>query len=91
VGVLSDRDLKLALGVVGSREESISLRVGDVCNLEAYVVEFDTPVDKVVSYMADERIGSTLVTRGGKLVGIFTTSDVCKHYGELLKMAYPDA
>lgn len=91
VGILSDRDLKLAFAISGTRDVGDPLRVGDVCNLEAYIVEYNTPIDKVVMYMTDNRIGSTLVTRSGKLVGILTTTDVCRHYAELLKIAYPDA
>ncbi len=91
VGVLSDRDLKLAFAVLGNSASEEPLHVGDVCNLEAYIVEYDTPLDQVMFHMTERRIGSTLVTRNGKLVGILTTTDVCRHYGELLKMAYPDA
>jgi predicted transcriptional regulator len=62
-----------------------------VCNLEAYIVEYNTPVDDVVMHMAEIRVGTAMITRNGKLVGIFTTTDVCRNYAELLKIAYPDA
>lgn len=92
VGIISDRDLKLAFALAGSAPETDeTLHVGDVCNLEAYIVEYNTPVDDVVTHMAEIRVGTALITRNGKLVGIFTTTDVCRNYAELLKMAYPDA
>lgn len=91
VGIISDRDLKLAFALAGTSENDEPIHVGDVCNLEAYIVEFDTPIDQVVTYMSDHRVGSAIVTRQGKLVGILTTTDVCKHHAELLKIAYPDA
>jgi acetoin utilization protein AcuB len=91
VGLLTDRDLKLALAVAGGPDAEETLHVGDVCNLEAYIVEYDTPIDIVVRHMTEERLGSAMVTRNGRLVGILTTTDVCRHYAELLKMAYPDA
>ena len=91
VGLLTDRDLKLALAVSGAPDAEETLHVGDVCNLEAYIVEYDTPIDIVVRHMTEERLGSAMVTRNGRLVGILTTTDVCRHYAELLKMAYPDA
>jgi acetoin utilization protein AcuB len=91
VGMLSDRDLKLAFAVAGGGETDETLHVGDVCNLEAYVAEYNTPVDQVIMHMAEARVGSALITRAGKLVGVLTTTDVCRSYAELLKIAYPDA
>lgn len=91
VGMLSERDLKLAFAIAATGDIGESLNVGDVCNLEAYVVEHSTPVDQVMMHMAENRLGSALVTRGGKLVGILTNTDVYRCYAELLKIAYPDA
>jgi acetoin utilization protein AcuB len=91
VGMLSERDLKLAFAIAATGETSESLNVGDVCNLDAYVVEHNTPVDQVLMHMAENRLGSALVTRSGRLVGILTNTDVYRCYAELLKIAYPDA
>lgn len=91
VGMISDRDLKLAFALAGASQSDSTLQVGDVCNLEAYITEYNTPVDDVVMHMAETRVGTAMITRNGKLVGIFTTTDVCRNYAELLKMAYPDA
>jgi CBS domain-containing protein len=81
----------LAFALAGASTEGETLHVGDVCNLEAYIVEYNTPADDVVMYMSEFRVSTALITRSGKLVGIFTTTDVCRNYSELLKMAYPDA
>lgn len=91
VGMLSERDLKLAFGLAATASSEEILNVGDVCNLDAYVVEYDTPVDHVLMYLAENRLSSALVTRNGKLVGLLTNTDVYRHYVELLKIAYPDA
>jgi acetoin utilization protein AcuB len=91
VGIISDRDLKLAFALAGASSEGETLHVGDVCNLEAYIVEYNTPVDDVVMHMAEVRVSTALITRNGKLVGIFTSTDVCRNYSEMLKIAYPDA
>jgi len=91
VGMLSERDLKLAFAIAATAETGETLNVGDVCNLEAYVVEHNTPIDQVLMHLAEYRIGSALITRNGKLVGILTNTDVYRCYGELLKIAYPDA
>jgi acetoin utilization protein AcuB len=91
VGMVSERDLKLAFAISATTESDESLNVGDVCNLEAYIVEYNTPIDHVLMYLAEHRLGSALVTRNGKLVGIVTNTDVYRSYSELLKIAFPDA
>ena len=91
VGMLSERDLKLAFGLAATAATDEALNVGDVCNLEAYVVEFNTPIDQVLMYLAEFRLSSALITRNGKLVGLVTNTDVYRNYVDLLKVAYPDA
>lgn len=91
VGILSDRDVKLALAVSGGVEEGDDMPVSKVCSYEVYAVEFNTPLDKVVATMAQKRLGSALVTKEGKLVGIFTTVDACRELEKLLHLQYPDA
>jgi CBS domain-containing protein len=39
--------------------------------------------------MAERHLGSALVTRGGKLVGIFTTTDACRALARLLREQHP--
>jgi CBS domain-containing protein len=40
--------------------------------------------------MADRHVGSALVTRGDKLVGIFTTTDACRALARVLHELHPD-
>ncbi|MEW6270451.1 MAG: CBS domain-containing protein [Thermodesulfobacteriota bacterium] len=54
-----------------------------------YVVEDDEPLDVVAREMADRQIGSALVTRHGKLVGIITTTDVCRLLADVLAAHFP--
>ena len=91
VGVLSDRDVKLAIAVHRRKSADIDLTVADACHFEAYTVDHDERANEVVEHMAKNRIGSALVTRNGKLVGIFTTTDVCRLCAEVLHRAFPDA
>ena len=86
VGIVSERDLRLALrpGV-----EPGEFRVRQVCEEDAYVVSDDTPLDLVVREMAERQIGSALVQRRGKLVGILTHTDVCRVLAELLESRFP--
>lgn len=56
---------------------------------EAYVekpcaVPASTPVSKVARVMAENRIGSAIVTKHGKLVGIFTVTDACRALAEII-------
>ena len=57
--------------------------------LSPYVVDAGEALDKVVSSMAKQEIGSAVVTQEGKLAGILTTTDVCRVLGEVLREHYP--
>jgi acetoin utilization protein AcuB len=89
VGILTDRDLKRALdpdlGLPPKRE----LFVRDVFVPEAYVVDEGEPLDTALEYMATHHIGSALVTKREKLVGIFTATDACRLFCEHLRSLYP--
>jgi acetoin utilization protein AcuB len=89
-GVLTDRDIKLALGPdLGSPPER-ELAVRDVFQPDSYVVDAGTGLEEVAATMAERHVGSALVTRGGKLVGIFTTTDACRALARLLREQHPD-
>ena len=84
VGIISARDL-LTL----SRPSLVSPRpsalcAGDLATPDPYVVEFSTPLDRVVKTMAERRIGTAIVVRNGTLAGILSVVDVCKVLGDLL-------
>ena len=64
-------------------------RVGDVALRDAYVVELTEPLDVVLLQMAKEHIDCAVVVKDERLAGIFTFSDVCRSYGELLREIYP--
>jgi hypothetical protein len=40
--------------------------------------------------MAEYHIGSALILKQGKLVGIFTATDACRCFGEYLRALFPD-
>ena len=81
VGVISARELELAAG---------ARVVGDAQLAGAYVVELTEPLDRVLLAMSRSHLGSTLVVKRGKLVGIFTTSDACRIFGECLRNLFPN-
>lgn len=84
VGVVSDRDIKLLLGPDFDTPEPEELTVRDAMVETAFVVDLDTPLRRVVSEMAEHRYGSAIVTRKGKLAGIFTVTDACRALAEFL-------
>jgi len=84
VGVISDRDIRLVLGSQGRDAESARLQVRDAFVPEVYTVEVSTPLAAVASTMSRERIGSALVTKDGRLAGIFTMVDACRLLSDML-------
>jgi acetoin utilization protein AcuB len=91
VGVLSDRDAKLARAVCVARLENVALTVGDACVSTPYIVDPGERLDRVLEQMVKSHIGSVLVAKNSKLVGIFTSSDACAQLAELLRIQHPDA
>jgi acetoin utilization protein AcuB len=90
VGVLTDRDIKLALGPdLGSPPER-ELTVREVYQPDSYVVDAAASLLTVAATMAERHLGSALVTRGGKLVGIFTTTDACRALSRILREQFPE-
>lgn len=84
-GVISDRDIKLVLGPDFAYPDPDKLTIGEAMVRESYIVDLEEPLDQVLAHMAEHHIGSAVVTRQGKLAGMFTTSDACKHFAEFLR------
>ena len=85
VGILTDRDIKLAQAVTKEENYDENYLVEDLCLYDVYVVEDSTRADDVLKYMAANRIGSALITKNDKLVGIFTVTDACRTFSEHLR------
>lgn len=82
VGLLSDRDLNL---VETLRDVDPKLvPVADAMSPDVYVVAPETSIDEVVTTMAQHKYGCAVVAQNHKVVGIFTTVDVCTAFAELL-------
>jgi acetoin utilization protein AcuB len=90
-GVISDRDIKLMLGPDFAYPSARELTVADAMVEDCYVVDLATPLHAVVRHMAEHRLGSALVTRRGKLAGVFTATDACRAFADYLEgLAPPD-
>lgn len=87
VGVLSDRDIKLALMIHPAAKD---LKVGDIMTEGVYAISSRTPLNEVAAHMAANKIGCAVVKdEREKAIGIFTLVDaltifervLLEHYG----------
>lgn len=91
VGVITDRDMTSAMEVHSKAGGTSELAVRDLYIADPYVVSVDEPLDNVLLTMAERHIGSAIVTKAGKLVGMFTSVDACRCFGEYLREHFPSA
>ena len=89
VGVLTDRDLKRALDPSLGLPPKEELFVRDVFVPDAYIVDVGEPLDHVLEHLSSQHIGSALVTKNGRLVGIFTLTDAARLFSRLLRSLFP--
>jgi CBS domain-containing protein len=89
VGILTDRDLKRALNPALGLPNLDELFVRDVYLPEPYSVDVTTPLDVVLEHMATRHVGSAIVTKHGRVAGIFTATDACRVYCEHLRKLFP--
>ena len=83
VGVVSQRDLYL-VGTLRSVDPAFA-SVREAMTAEPYAVAPDTPLDEVVTVMAERRYGSTVVVDRGSVIGVFTTVDALRALSTLLR------
>ena len=76
LGILSRQDIHEALMQHG--DATARLVAGDVCTQDVLRVDPTTPIAEVARRMIERRVSSALVTDGGVLVGIFTSTDAVK-------------
>ncbi len=91
IGLVTDRDLKLAASFPGATE----LKAEDIMTDRPYSVVPEAPLDRVVLEMAEHKYGCAIIQQmNGKIVGIFTANDGLRVLGQQLedfyKMPVPD-
>ena len=85
VGIITDRDIKLASSLRDSEEWTVD----DVMTPDPYTISPEASLDQVVFEMAEHKYGCAIVQqKNGKVVGIFTATDGLRVLGELLQMNY---
>ena len=82
VGMLTDRDLGLVESLRGVDPTTVT--VEEAMASTVYAVSPETPLDEVVQSMGEHKYGSAVIMQNNKVVGIFTTVDVCRAFAELL-------
>lgn len=84
VGLVSDRDVRLAMGLDDGRRQLLS--AADIMAPEPLSVGASTPLDEVAYRMSTDKVGSVIVTdAGGGLVGIFTATDALNALIEIIR------
>jgi len=82
VGVLSDRNVKSALGFPGGEK----FLVEDAMMPDVFSVGPEADLATTVEEMADEKYGCAIIEdEKGTVIGIFTTVDACRVLAGLLK------
>jgi acetoin utilization protein AcuB len=89
VGVITDKDMTSAIDLHSSPASAGSLSVRDLYMSNPYVVSVDEPLENVLLTMAERHIGSAIVTKADKLVGMFTAVDACRSFGGYLREQFP--
>ncbi len=80
-GVISNREIRRRQ----AQDEEATLKVRDVMSSDTYTVDLSERLDSVLHRMAEHHLDSVIVTRKGKLVGIFTHVDACAAFAEFLR------
>ena len=90
-GIVTDRDIKLVLGPDFAYPDARRMTVRQVMVKPAFTVDLNERLDVVLTNMAEQHIGSALVTRNGKLAGIFTSTDACRTFASHLRDEFAPA
>jgi len=90
VGIITQRDMMTALARRKARGRNTKLAVSDIYVPEVYLVDLNEPLKHVLRAMAEKHIGSAVVTRQGRLAGVFTSADVCRCFAEFIDDVFPD-
>lgn len=83
VGVLSQRDILIMESLPGVNPTEV--RVDEAMVRDVFTVPPETPVGEVAETMIERKLGSTIVSEGGRVVGVFTTTDALRALHDLLE------
>lgn len=89
-GIISQQDILLALSISSKTIASEDLRVSAVYTPSPYTADVNADIREVLTYMIEAHIGSALITRHGKLAGIFTFVDAGSGFIRLINQVAGD-
>ena len=89
LGIVSERDLRLTGEPDTGSPAGGEVTIGSICERDVYVVELTERLDGVLDGMLERRIGSAIVVKAEKVVGIFTAVDACRFLRRLLEDFFP--
>lgn len=90
VGLLSRRDLDRWLHPAAPASDLQRIHIERIMTAYPYCVPWETSLAEVLEKMAETKIGTAVVTKGGRLAGILTLTDVCNLMAELLRDRFPN-
>jgi acetoin utilization protein AcuB len=81
-GVISQREIYF---YSQQQSDNETVKVADIPLQNKYIVDLNERLDRILLNMADKRLDCALVTKHGRLVGIFTSTDVCRSFARYLE------
>jgi acetoin utilization protein AcuB len=73
VGIVSERDLALVMGIPGVDKERVE--VTEAMTPHPYIVDPSTPLEDVVMLMHERKLGTAVIMENGEMRGIFSVID----------------
>ena len=86
-GIVTERDLLLAETLIGFDTRRVP--VSDAMTKSVYTVQANELLATVSAVMAAEKYGCAVVVERGEVVGILTTTDICRALSDILAPAPP--
>ena len=83
VGMLSDRDISLAMNFANL--DALSMKVESALTPDPFITSPNEPISKVAEHMVQNKYGCVLVMEQGLLVGIFTTVDAMRALADVFR------
>lgn len=87
LGILTSHDIAGHRASRGGKAKTA--KVKDAYVPEVYAVDLNSRLAEVLTTMAERHIGSAIVTRQGRIAGVFTWVDACRSLGAYLEEAFP--
>jgi len=83
VGILSDRDVRFLESFKDVDPRTVN--VEEAMSTDVYTVDANAELRVVAETMAEHKYGSAVVTRGAEVVGVLTTTDICRAVAKLVR------